>query len=95
MMVVDLSDVISMAQLTDKRMFIAVSSLATPDAHGPSHHEREEKPIGRRYRPIEWLKNGKISVPIKAIFGLDEIQQEHREYASSPRLGSIVIRIRP
>lgn len=46
-------------------------------------------------RLFEWLKNGKISVPIKAIFGLDEIQQAHREYASSPRMGSIVIRIRP
>ena len=46
-------------------------------------------------RLFEWLKNGKISVPIKAIFGLDEIRQAHREYASSPRLGSIVIRIRP
>jgi hypothetical protein len=41
-----------MAQLTDKRMFTAVSSLATPDAHGPSHHEREKKPIGRRYRSL-------------------------------------------
>src|ERR1700677_4368928 len=41
-----------MAQLPDKRMFIAVSSLATPDVHGPSHHERERKPIGRRYRSI-------------------------------------------
>ena len=39
-----------MAQLTDRRMFIAVLSLATLDAHGPSHHEREKKPIGRRYR---------------------------------------------
>ena len=46
-------------------------------------------------RLFEWLKNGKISVPIKAIFALDEIQQAHREYASSPRMGSIVIRIRP
>jgi NADPH:quinone reductase-like Zn-dependent oxidoreductase len=46
-------------------------------------------------RLFEWLKNGKISVPIKAIFTLDEIQQAHREYASSPRMGSIVIRIRP
>ena len=43
---------------------------------------------------FEWLKNGKISVPIKAIFTLDEIQQAHREYASSPRMGSIAIRIR-
>jgi hypothetical protein len=41
-----------MAQSTDKRMFIAVSSLATPDAHALSDHEREKKPIGRRYRSI-------------------------------------------
>ena len=46
-------------------------------------------------RLFEWLKDGRISVPIKAIFTLDEIQQAHREYASSPRMGSIVIRIRP
>ncbi len=46
-------------------------------------------------RLFEWLKNGKISVPIKAIFTLDEIQQAHREYASSPRMGSIVIRMGP
>jgi NADPH:quinone reductase-like Zn-dependent oxidoreductase len=46
-------------------------------------------------RLFEWLKAGKLTVPIKAVFGLDEIQQAHREYASSPRLGSIVIRIRP
>src|SRR5271165_7074687 len=41
-----------MTQLTDKRIFIALSSLATPDAPEPSHHEREKKPIGRRYRSI-------------------------------------------
>jgi len=46
-------------------------------------------------RLFEWLKAGKLTVPIKATFSLDEIQQAHREYASSPRLGSIVIRIRP
>jgi NADPH:quinone reductase-like Zn-dependent oxidoreductase len=44
-------------------------------------------------RLFEWLKNGKISVPIKAVYALDEIQQAHREYAHSPRIGSIVIRI--
>jgi NADPH:quinone reductase-like Zn-dependent oxidoreductase len=27
---------------------------------------------------FEWLKDGKISVPIKATFKLDEIQQAHR-----------------
>jgi hypothetical protein len=32
-----------MAQLTDKRMFLAVSSLATPDAHALSHHERDKE----------------------------------------------------
>jgi NADPH:quinone reductase-like Zn-dependent oxidoreductase len=42
---------------------------------------------------FEWLKNGKISVPIKATFKLDEIQQAHREYASSARMGSIVIEV--
>jgi NADPH:quinone reductase-like Zn-dependent oxidoreductase len=41
---------------------------------------------------FEWLKEGKISVPIKATFTLDEIQQAHREYASSERMGSIVIK---
>jgi NADPH:quinone reductase-like Zn-dependent oxidoreductase len=44
-------------------------------------------------RLFEWLKDGKISVPIKAVFALDEIQQAHREYSSSPRIGSIVIKI--
>jgi NADPH:quinone reductase-like Zn-dependent oxidoreductase len=45
-------------------------------------------------RLFQWLKDGKISVPIKAAFKLDEIQQAHREYASSARLGSIVIEVR-
>ena len=42
---------------------------------------------------LEWLKSGKISVPIKATFKLEEIQKAHREYASSARIGSIVIEI--
>jgi NADPH:quinone reductase-like Zn-dependent oxidoreductase len=46
-------------------------------------------------RLFAWLKAGKLTVPIKATFDLTEIQQAHREYASSPRMGSIVIRIRP
>ena len=33
-----------------RKLFIALSSLATPGAHGPSHHKPEQKPIGRRYR---------------------------------------------
>ena len=42
---------------------------------------------------FEWLKDGRISVPVKNIFGLDEIQKAHREYASSERMGSIVIEV--
>jgi NADPH:quinone reductase-like Zn-dependent oxidoreductase len=38
-----------------------------------------------------WLKEGKISVPIRAKFTLDEIQQAHREYERGAGLGSIVI----
>jgi NADPH:quinone reductase-like Zn-dependent oxidoreductase len=44
---------------------------------------------------FEWLREGKISVPIKAIFTLDEIQKAHRQYASSERMGSIVIQVSP
>jgi synaptic vesicle membrane protein VAT-1 len=40
---------------------------------------------------FDWLKDGKISVPVKARFSLDEIQQAHREYAASAGMGSIVI----
>ena len=42
---------------------------------------------------FQWLKEGKISVPIKATFKLDEIQQAHREYARGARMGSIVIEV--
>jgi NADPH:quinone reductase-like Zn-dependent oxidoreductase len=42
---------------------------------------------------FEWLRSGNISVPIKATFRLEEIQKAHREYASSSRMGSIVIEI--
>jgi NADPH:quinone reductase-like Zn-dependent oxidoreductase len=42
---------------------------------------------------LSWLKAGRISVPIKATFRLEEIQKAHREYASSARMGSIVIEI--
>lgn len=40
-----------------------------------------------------WLNSGKISVPVKAVLRLEEIQKAHREYASSARMGSIVIEI--
>lgn len=39
------------------------------------------------------LQSGSISVPIKATFKLDEIQQAHREYASSAGTGSIILEI--
>ena len=39
------------------------------------------------------LKAGKIVVPIKATFGLEEIQQAHREYARSAGSGSILLKI--
>lgn len=42
---------------------------------------------------LSWLKAGRISVPIKATFTLEEIQKAHREYASSARMGSIVVEI--
>jgi NADPH:quinone reductase-like Zn-dependent oxidoreductase len=42
-----------------------------------------------------WLKDGKISVPIRATFTLDQIQQAHREYAKSDRMGSIIIKVSP
>jgi len=42
---------------------------------------------------FEWLRDGKISVPIRAIFKLDEIQRAHREYASGSGMGSIVIEV--
>ena len=46
-------------------------------------------------RLFAWLKARQLSVPIRATFRLGEIQQAHREYASSPRMGSIVIEVNP
>ena len=40
---------------------------------------------------FRWLAEGRIQVPIKAVFPLDEIQQAHRTYAQSPGVGSIVL----
>jgi NADPH:quinone reductase-like Zn-dependent oxidoreductase len=42
---------------------------------------------------FDWLKDGKISVPVKARFGLDEIKEAHRAYAASAGMGSIVIEV--
>jgi NADPH:quinone reductase-like Zn-dependent oxidoreductase len=43
----------------------------------------------------EWLRDGKISVPIRATFKLNEIQHAHREYASGSGMGSIIIEVTP
>lgn len=42
---------------------------------------------------FQWLKAGKLSVPIKATFPLEQIQQAHREYASSTGMGSIILQV--
>jgi NADPH:quinone reductase-like Zn-dependent oxidoreductase len=44
---------------------------------------------------FQWLKEGRIAVPIKGVFPLDEIQQAHRAYKHSPGTGSIVIAVAP
>jgi len=40
-----------------------------------------------------WLRDRKISVPIRATFKLNEIQSAHREYASGSGMGSIIIEV--
>ncbi len=42
---------------------------------------------------FEWLKDGEIFVPIKAIFRLVEIKEAHLEYAESNGMGSIIIEV--
>ncbi len=44
---------------------------------------------------FEWLKAGRISVPVKGVFKLADIQQAHREYAKSSGMGSIIIEVNP
>lgn len=40
---------------------------------------------------FQWLAEGRIQVPIKAVFALEEIQEAHRTYARSNGVGSIVL----
>ena len=52
----------------------------------------------KHYRPdlellLRWLAEGRFSVPIKATFPLDQIQQAHREYSNSAGIGSIILTI--
>jgi NADPH:quinone reductase-like Zn-dependent oxidoreductase len=42
---------------------------------------------------LEWLAAGRISVPIKATFKLQDIKDAHREYANSAGVGSIIIEV--
>lgn len=44
---------------------------------------------------FNWLASGKITVPIKGIFRLDQIREAHREYASSTGMGSIILEVSP
>jgi NADPH:quinone reductase-like Zn-dependent oxidoreductase len=44
---------------------------------------------------FDWLKSGKISVPVKATFKLQDVQNAHREYASSKGMGSIIMEVNP
>jgi NADPH:quinone reductase-like Zn-dependent oxidoreductase len=42
---------------------------------------------------FDWAKDGKIPVPIKAVFKLEQIKEAHRAYAASDGMGSIVIEV--
>jgi NADPH:quinone reductase-like Zn-dependent oxidoreductase len=42
-------------------------------------------------RLLALLGDGKISVPVKAVFKLDDIRQAHKAWANSPGMGTIVI----
>ena len=44
---------------------------------------------------FRWLAEGKLQVPIKAVFPMAQIQAAHREYASSAGVGSIILAIQP
>lgn len=46
-------------------------------------------------RLFDWLKSGRISVPVKATFKLEDVQAAHREYASSKGMGSIIMEVNP
>ena len=42
---------------------------------------------------FKWLAEGRIQVPIKAIFPLADIQEAHRMYALGSGVGSIVLNV--
>ncbi len=52
----------------------------------------------KHFRPdlqtlLQWLAEGRFTVPIKATLPLEEVQQAHHAYTSSPGLGSIILTI--
>ncbi len=46
-------------------------------------------------RLFNWLQAGKLTVPVKATFPLQDVQSAHREYASSQGMGSIILEVNP
>jgi synaptic vesicle membrane protein VAT-1 len=45
-------------------------------------------------RLLQLLRDSKISVPIKAVFKLDDIREAHKAWANSAGMGSIIIDVR-
>jgi len=81
------SIILSVLKLFSKNLFFWSEKRTTffGVSRGSKYYARDLEQL------FAWLKEGRISVPIKAVFKLDEIQQAHREYASGARMGSIVI----
>jgi NADPH:quinone reductase-like Zn-dependent oxidoreductase len=42
---------------------------------------------------FDLLKTGKLSVPIKAVFPLENIREAHREWGKASGMGSVVIKV--
>ena len=42
---------------------------------------------------LRWLAEGKVQVPIKAVYPMDKVQDAHREYSSGRGRGSIILSI--
>ena len=42
---------------------------------------------------FDLLKTGKLSVPIKAVYPLESIQDAHRAWAKGSGMGSVVIKV--
>ena len=42
---------------------------------------------------MEMQQEGRIEVPIKKVFGLEDIQEAHKSFGKLPGLGSILIQV--